>query len=73
MITARESHGREEWMTVPSVKKRGAKGHVDTLDFQAIWRPFRENTTRFQECFAHHSGYQDLVAQSEVLAGSRRS
>ncbi len=60
-------------MAIRSSKKRATRGRTDPLDFRALWRPFRENTTRFQECFTHHSGYQDLVVQTEVLAYLIRS
>ena len=46
---------------------------MDPLDFQKFWKPFRENTRRFQEVFSHHEDFPKLVKQTEMLAYLVRS
>jgi len=46
---------------------------VNPLDFEPFWRPFRENTRRFQEVFPHHADFARLAQETETLAYLIRS
>ena len=46
---------------------------MDPFDFGRLWTPFRANTRRFQEVFAHHRNYAGLLHQTETLAYLIRS
>jgi transketolase len=41
---------------------------VNPFDFEQFWRPFRENTRRFQEVFPHHADFARLAQETEALA-----
>jgi transketolase len=43
------------------------------LDFNELWRPFRDETRRFQEVFPHHADFARLVQETETLAYLIRS
>lgn len=46
---------------------------MNPFDSKPLWQPFRPDSRRFQEVFAHHDAYADLVKQTEVLAYLIRS
>ncbi|OHB77801.1 MAG: hypothetical protein A2Z25_15410 [Planctomycetes bacterium RBG_16_55_9] len=46
---------------------------MDSLDFRQFWKPFRPNSRRFHEVFAHHKEYAGLIEQTEILAYLIRS
>lgn len=49
------------------------KRDFDPFDFSQFWTPFRPDTTRFQEVFAHQNEYANLVLETEKLAYLIRS
>lgn len=46
---------------------------MNPFDPKQLWQPFRRNSRRFQEVFAHHDSYNELVKQTEILAYLIRS
>ncbi len=46
---------------------------MNPFDFRQLWQPFREDRQRFQEVFAHHEDYSQLVTETETLAYLIRS
>jgi len=48
-------------------------GRFDPFDYTAFWKPFRRQTTRFQEVFPEHCQYPELIRSTEALAYLIRS
>jgi transketolase len=72
-MTVREDARGEQRMKAKRAPAGRRHRPPDPLDFRQFWRPFRDNTRRFEECFPHHGPYRELLAGTETLAYLIRS